>query len=273
MKKIKVGVALGGGGLCGVAHIGFLKALEKHKIKIDMISGISMGSIIGGLYASGMTISEMEQKITKITKGDIIELNFFKMLKESIFTGKRIERTLNKYLKVKTFEETKIKFITQALDLKSGKIVTFEKGNLIEAMRASSAIPGLISPVYKDDTIYVDGGVLQNIPYNILKEKGADVVIAVNCLNDYSLKETPKNIFSLLINSFNVMLDDMWKYQKEKYSYNYDIFCNNNTPEVSAIDINLKQIGLLIESGFKAGESYVKQIKEIIKNKKKIKKF
>lgn len=269
MKKLKVGVALSGGAICGVAHISFLRTLEENGIKIDMISGISMGSVVGGLYASGMPLKDMETIVKSLSKNDILEVNIFKMLKEGIFSGKRIEKTLREYLKVENIEDAKIKFFAQATDLKTGKLHTFEKGSFIEAIRASTAIPGIFSPVYKNDTVYVDGGIVDNVPFRILKEKGADVIIVANCLNDYNLKETPKSTMSLVTNAFMSMIDTSWKINKEYYKDCYDIYCFDATEDLYPLSTNFKDIPRILESGRKAAEKYVFEIKDIIEKKKK----
>lgn len=270
MKKVKVGVALSGGAICGVAHIGFLKTLVENGIKIDMISGISMGSVVGGLYASGMPLNDMEIVVRNLSKSDILEVNFFKMLKEGIFTGKRIEKTLSEYLKTENIENAKIKFYPQATDLKTGKLHTFENGPFIDAIRASTAIPGVFAPVYKDDTVYVDGGIVDNVPFRILKEKGADVIIVVNCLNDYKLNEIPKNTMSLVANAFMTSLDVSWKINKEFYKDDYDIYCFDNTEGVYTLSTNFKDIPKILEAGKKAAEKYIFEIKDIIEKKQKI---
>lgn len=269
MKDLKIGVALSGGGLCGVGHIGFLKALEENGIKIDMIAGISMGSVIGGLYASGVTISEMESEIIRLTKNDILEINVFKILKEGIFNSKRIEKTLKKYCKVENIEDTKIKFYTQAVDILTGKLYTFEKGPLSEAIRASGSIPGLFSPFFKNDTCYIDGGVVNNVPYNILKEKGADVIIVADCINKYKLKEIPKNLISFLFNGFYILQENLVELQKEKFKDVYDIYCYDNLDGVDPISVDLKKIPEIMENGRICGEKYIKEIKQIIKKKQK----
>lgn len=270
MRKLKVGVALSGGAICGVAHISFLKVLEENGIKIDMISGISMGSVVGGLYASGMQLKDMEIVVKSLSKNDIIEVNFFKLLKEGIFSGKRIEKILNEYLKVENIEDAKIKFYAQAADLKTGELYTFEKGPFVEAIRASTAIPGVFTPIYKNDTVYVDGGIIHNIPYKILKEKGADVIIAVNCLNEYKVEETPKSTISLVANALLLTNDIIWKHNKETYKDCYDIFCTNATENVSPLSTNFKEIPRILETGKKAGEKYIFEIKDIIEKKKKL---
>ncbi|MGN1208162.1 MAG: patatin-like phospholipase family protein, partial [Christensenellales bacterium] len=152
-KDIKIGVALGGGGMCGVAHIGFLQVLEENGIKIDMLSGVSMGAIIGGLYATGWSGKELENLARTLSKSQIIEPNFFKMLKEGLVSGKKIEKFLEKHLKCKNIEESPIKFYAGAADLKTGKIFYFDSGNFTTALRASSAIPGLFPLCQANNTI------------------------------------------------------------------------------------------------------------------------
>ena len=270
MKKLKIGVALSGGGICGVAHIGFLNVLIENGIKIDMVAGISMGSIVGGLFASGMTPCEMENAVKKISKGDIFQLNVFKLLKEGVFSGKKIEETLSSFLKTKNIEDAKIKYFAQAADLKTGKLHTFESGPFVTAMRASSAIPGVFAPVYENDTCYVDGGVIDNVPYKLLKEKGADVIIAVDCLNDYKLEEIPKNTFSIIANSFMMVTDVITKKNKKNRKNMYDIYCYDTLEGLSGLSSNLKDIPRIIEAGKQAGEKYIFEIKNIIEKKKKL---
>ena len=109
-----------------------------------MIAGISMGSIIGGLYASGMTTEEMEKNALILNKKDIIELNSFKIVKESLLSSKKMEKFLKILCKVENIEDCKIKFFSQAADIKTGKMHTFEDGSIVDAMRASSAIPAIL---------------------------------------------------------------------------------------------------------------------------------
>ena len=270
MKKLKIGVALSGGAICGVAHIGFLKVLEENGIKIDMISGISMGSVVGGLYASGMPLKDMETAIKNLSKSDLFDINLFKILKDGIFAGKKIEKTLSEYLKVENIEDSKIKFYAQAADLKTGELYTFEKGPFIDALRASTAIPGLLAPVYKNDTVYVDGGIIDNIPYRILKEKGADVIIAVNCLNDYNVNEVPKNTINLVANALLLSNDIIWKNNKDKYKDCYDIFCTDAPENITPLCTDFKKIEYILKEGKKAGEKYIFEIKDIIEKKQKL---
>ena len=266
-KKVRVGLALGSGGLCGVAHVGFLQVLEENGIKVDMVSGISMGAIVGGLYASGVSPKELEEIALKIEKKDILGLNAFKVLKESVFTGKKIENFLNKLVKVKNIEDADIQFYAQAVDLMNGTMHTFDKGSIVDAMRASSAIPGLLSPVYLNDTCYIDGGSIDTVPFKILKDKGADVVIAVNCLNNYKLDKKPKGSLSTFLHSYDVLAEQLWKLNKRLYKDYYDVYCFDNTEGVNPISIDIENIKKLLESGRQSAYKYLDKIKQIIQKK------
>jgi len=270
MDNFKIGIALGGGGMCGIAHIGFLQVLEENNIKIDMISGISMGAIIGGLYASGVSCDELIKISSKLKKNDIIETNMFKILKESLPTSNKIEKFLKKYLKAEKIEDCKIKFYPQAADMIKGELHTFENGSMIEAMRASSAIPGIFPPIKKDKTYYVDGGVIENVPFKILKEKGADVIIAVNCLSNYTREELPKNTINMLINCFECAQWYEWKTNKEFYKSCYDLYCFDNNSSIKPFCTDIKVIPNLIESGRESAKKYIAIIKKLLKKKKKI---
>lgn len=270
MGKIKVGLALGGGGLCGIAHIGFLQVLEENNIQIDMISGISMGAIIGGLYASGVSLKELEERAIKIDKKDILGLNAFKILKESLFSGKKIGNYLSSVLKTENIEDAKIKFYAQACDLLSGDMYTFEKGKFVDALRASSAIAGLFSPVFLNDTCYVDGGAIESVPFKVLKEKGADVVIAVNCLNDNKLDKLPSGSIATFMASYNITQNMVWRLSKIVDKKYYNLYCFDNTKGVDPISVKLENVERLIESGRKSAHRYLNRIKKLIEKKNKI---
>lgn len=269
-KKFKIGVALGGGGICGLAHIGFLQVLEENGIKPDIISGISMGAIIGGYYASGWNLKELEDFALKLTKNQIIELNYFKMLKQGVFSGKKIENILNKSLLVKNFEDCKIKFYAGATDLKTGKLHYFGKGNLTTALRASSAIPGIFPPVIANNTAYVDGGTSENVPFNILKKKGATVIIAVDCLNDYKKERLPKNTIQTLLYSMEVLQHNEIVTNQKMHSENFDIYCRDKTEGISHLDTDFKLIPVLIEGGRQCAKDNLNKIKKIIEKKEKL---
>lgn len=174
---LKVGIALSGGAVRGISHIGILKILEREKITVDFIAGTSIGALIGALYASGTTVNEIEQ-IAKTAKWK--ELVDFTIPKTGLITGKKIEDYVKKILKCKNFEELKIPLSIITTDLNSGEKIVFNQGDTVKAVRASISVPGVFEPVVDNNYILVDGGLVDPIPVDIVKAMGADIVIAVD---------------------------------------------------------------------------------------------
>ncbi len=228
-----IGLALGGGGARGLAHIGVLKVLEQEEIKITNITGCSMGAIIGGLYAYYGTAADVEEHVFKSLqepkfqdlqlddlkrdqdtsdKGFLEEfwdyLGFrFQVLKSlqniSFFDD---ETTTNLYsgLPEARIENLKIKFSAIATDLLSGEEINFTKGNLREVLRASSAIPGIFPPVQIDDYYLVDGSASESVPVGRVKEIGADRVLAVDVMHCLRRIDKPVNSIDVLSRSGDI---------------------------------------------------------------------
>ena len=175
--ELKIGIALSGGGVRGVAHLGVLKALNENGIFPNRFSGSSAGAIAGALYCSGHSPEEILEIIVKT--------NYFKFLKPAIsWTGilkmDLIPELFVKYLKENSFESLKIPLTIAATDLRRAKVVYFSQGELIKPLMASSCIPGMFDPILIDGHHYIDGGVLNNLPVEPL-DGVCDVVIGVNC--------------------------------------------------------------------------------------------
>ncbi len=269
-KNLKIGIALGGGGVCGFAHIGFLQVLEENGIKPDIISGVSMGAIIGAFYASGYTLDEIEEKVKSIKKSDLFKLNAFRILKEGLISGKKIEKFLEKNLKVKNIEECNIPFYAGATDLKTGRSHYFDKGDIVQALRASTAIPGVFPAVNANGTSYVDGGTSENVPFKILRSKGADVVIACDCINLYKKEEVKTSMISALVSSVEILQYisncSNLKLNRDKV----DVYCIDSTEGVTPQTIDLKLIPKVIESGRQCALKHLDQIKKMIEKKEKV---
>lgn len=211
LARPELGVALSGGGLRGLAHIGALKALEKNGIKIDRLAGVSMGGLVGALYASGYSPDEIERKVRKIDWGDIfldkpsrrslfltrkrthgrhiLQIRFKNWkpyFPPAITSGQKLSTLIDDllmnapYRPEPDFDHLKIPFRTLATDLNTGERVIFDRGDLSEALRATSSIPLVFAPMKVNGKTLVDGGILENIPALTVREMGADKVIAVN---------------------------------------------------------------------------------------------
>ncbi len=191
------GLCLSGGGMRGMAHIGVIKALEENNLYPDLIAGTSAGSMIGAAYALGMKAEEIKdfflglkfKDMIKKQKKDIRKTNIVEIFEHigevrknlSIsFDGGILERVAAELLEDKSFEDTLIPFYAVATDLTNVKEVIFESGKLTTACRASASIPGVFTPYIKDDIILVDGFVLNNLPADVLRAKGAKIVLSIN---------------------------------------------------------------------------------------------
>ena len=157
----KLGLVLSGGGVRGIAHIGAIKALEENGIIADVVSGSSAGAVVGALYCNGYTPEEMID-FFKLTP--IFNLNKFAFSKPGFIDTDKFYEDFKKYFKEDLFSELKKKLFVTTVDMCTGKLKIFESGQLIKPLLASSAFPGLFSPVNIDHVLYADGGILDNFP-------------------------------------------------------------------------------------------------------------
>lgn len=179
-KKPKIGLALGGGGAKGVAHIGILKVFEKYGIEISSIAGTSVGSIIGSAAAMGLKADEIFEINKKFNSKKFVKFTNFQFFSDSLIKTKDINKAVQDLVGEATFKDTKIPFLAVAVDLESGEEVVLREGKLWEAARASSAIPFIFSPQYFQGRYLVDGGLLNNVPVDHLREqKDLDIIIGV----------------------------------------------------------------------------------------------
>ncbi|HHW57929.1 MAG TPA: patatin family protein [Clostridia bacterium] len=174
----KVGLILGGGAARGYAHLGILKRFEEENIPIDFIIGISMGAIIGAIYASGHNVDKLISDAKKINMLKFISLLDFKASRTGLVKGEKIEKYLRGYVK-ESFEELNIPLYIVATDIQTGKGVVFKEGDLIKAIRASISIPVFFEPVEYNGTKLVDGSMVASEAIELAAKLGADIV--VNC--------------------------------------------------------------------------------------------
>ena len=180
-RGLKIGLALGSGSARGLAHVGVIMALEAYNIPVDIISGTSIGSVIGSLYASGATVRQLEEVALSIKKSKTLFMIDPVFPHSGLISGDRIEKMLNQFaIKDKIFDDLKIPFAAVATDVESGAKVILNQGKVIDAVRASISIPGIFTPVKYQDYYLVDGGVVDPVPVDVVKMMGADIIIAVN---------------------------------------------------------------------------------------------
>jgi NTE family protein len=179
---MKLGIALGGGGAKGYAHIGVLKTFNQLGIEFDVISGTSIGALVGAVYASG-NLDKLEEITTKFSVIDVPLLLSPTISKQGFFSGKKIESLINQLVPESKIEELPKPYSAVCVDLNKPEIVTLSKGNLINAVRASISIPGIFTPIKSGKQLLVDGGVLEPVPVEAARNMGADIVIAVDLLS------------------------------------------------------------------------------------------
>jgi len=178
----KVGLVLGSGSAKGLSHIGVIKLLEEMDIKIDYIAGSSIGAMIGGAYAAGVSINEIEDIALKTDLASSVKYFLPTISKSGLISGLKVKEFLKDVVGDINIEDLKIPFAATATDILTGQEIDFKNGNLVEAIRASISVPIIFQPVIHNDQILVDGGLANPLPINVACEMGADFIIAVNVM-------------------------------------------------------------------------------------------
>jgi len=207
--KQKIGLALGSGGLRGLAHIGIIKVLLKNNIPIDYISGSSSGALVGAFLATYGEVDSLERLILENTK-DLSSL-FFDVGKGGIVGGNKISNFLEKSLGNIKFSETKIPLYIVSTDLISGQPVIFSSGKIIPAIRGSISVPVVFKPYSYEGKLLVDGGLSDPVPAGILKENGADNVVAINLYHKNEFKNKKFTVAKVALRSTRIALFNLAK--------------------------------------------------------------
>lgn len=234
----RIGLVLSGGGARGLSHVGVLKVLERERVPIDMIAGTSMGAIIGGLYASGMSAAQLEAELLKVNWDAVFASRVDRQLlsqrrKEEDFeisplieigmrdgelraplgalSGRGLETLLRRYTlpvrDVRRFDALPIRFRALATDMESGKPVVLSEGDLALALRSSMSVPGVFAPTEVDGRILGDGGLVNNVPVDVVRAMGADVVIVVNIGTPLAARETLSSVGGLTSQMINILTE------------------------------------------------------------------
>ncbi len=211
----KFGLCLGGGGARGLCHIAFLKVLDELKLKPCIVSGSSIGAIIGAFYCAGLSGQDIEDLLHEIGFRELSKfLDFSILSRSSLIKGKGVERFLKEKLPAKQFSDLKIPLRIVATDFWREKLVVFEDGKLVPAIRASISIPAIFEPVIIDDAVLIDGGVFNNLPYDII-HKDCKFVVAIDVSGSRSLPEKLKKPHWLdnIISTLNIMQQAILEFQ------------------------------------------------------------
>ena len=196
----KIGFAFGGGGVRGFAHIGAIRVLEDAGIKADFVAGTSAGALVASLYACGYTGKMMADIVQNINFSRLVRLKFSRL---GMVQGDEYTEFIRLCTKNKNIEDANIPLRLVAVDLYTGERVVLDKGNIAIGVRASSSIPGVFTPVKYNGMMLTDGGMLDACPDSIVREMGADIVIAINLRAGG--KQEPKNIVDVLTRSIEIV--------------------------------------------------------------------
>lgn len=262
MSELKIGLALGGGGARGFCHVGVLKALEENGIKPYAIAGTSMGAVVGGIYASGLTLSEMDDAISQMSMNKIADLNIFQIYRGSFLKGNKVRKMITNFTKVDNIEDCIIKFGCVSFDVNHGKKVEFTSGSLDDAIYASMAVPTLFKPLEKDGMRLIDGGVVNNLPHDMLKKMGCNLIICVDATGKYDGNKYKKNIVSNLVNILNIFV----RQQQELLSCDDNFVITPNLNGIINFAFNKENAEMAIKAGYRATKRRMKELKNLINN-------
>jgi len=258
-KRPVVGLALGGGMARGCAHVGVLRELEKHQIPIDLIAGVSVGSLIGGAYAAGLAPDQIEQLALTISWNDLGRVTISKL---GFYDSKRTEEYVRKHFPVTEFEKTRLPFGAVATDIQTGKMVIFTEGSLPLAIRASCAMPIFYTPVMVNGRMMVDGGLVGHIPASVARLMGADIVIAVDVNSQHLPIPQPTHLFTVMAQALSVM-------GRTAVQYLYadaDVVIRPQIEQVRPDD--LSKAAEMIAAGEEAARRVVHKIRQLIEPRK-----
>jgi NTE family protein len=272
-KRLKIGLALGTGAAKGLAHIGILKALKEAEIPIDMVAGSSMGAMIGACFANDGDISTTEKMALKTGWRQVAQILDLKLslLGKGLIRGQRIEMILHSLIGDAEFKDLKIPFAAVATDLNTGEEVVIKKGSVIQAVRASISIPGIFIPVSFEGKWLVDGGLVNPVPVDVLRDMGANFVIAVNVLfeprrsrgtarpsKDDKVAEVP-NIFKTLFQSLYIMEYEIIRQRLPKA----DIIIAPDVSHIAAFEFHRGEEAM--QAGYKAARYALPKIHKLMK--------
>jgi NTE family protein len=273
----KIGLALGGGGARGLAHIGVLKVFDREHIPVHFIAGTSLGGIIGSTYAAGVPLDSIVGVALQIRKRmEQLRLLDFKLTGRGLLKGTRLYRQLGSILGEElTFAELKIPLALMAVDIHTGREVVLRDGKVVDAIRATMSVPGVFEPVPRGDMLLVDGGILNNVPVDVVSQEGMQKIIAVDVMPDFPrnipgqepIVVAPKTAYlppamQEVMNTFLIMISEMTEYRLQRNPPDLVI-----RPEIST------QVSLLtgfelahevIEAGEAAAEAALPEIRRLI---------
>lgn len=240
----RIGLALGGGGARGLAHIGVLKVFEKEHIPVDILVGTSIGALVGGAHAAGMSPDAIEKRVEEYLESPEFQSsaikafeeahdregeegltqkiqNYFRnrfymvqaLLKPGILSNEDFKDTIDYFIPDIQIEDTQIPFRAVATDLVSGKQIVFSNGSLRQAVVTSCAVPGAVEPFKEGDMLLSDGGIICLVPISVARKEGADIVVAVGVDRDICSGEALNNVIDIYYRASEIMSHELEDYE------------------------------------------------------------
>jgi NTE family protein len=254
----RIALALGGGAARGFAHVGVIRVLEQEKIPIDLIVGTSVGSLIGAIYAHDLNSFELEWTAFSLEKEHLFDFGVLSAFSGmGVVKGDRLEEFVREKVPVADIEDLKLPFAAVATDLNRGARVVLDSGSVAKAVRASSSIPGVFHPLAYRDMLLVDGGLVDNVPASVAREKGADLVIAVDISKNVTNYEI-SNLVDVVLQSVNIMFSENVAYKKKEA----DVLITPAVEGISMFDFTRKK--QCMEAGIEAARKAMPEIRRKI---------
>ncbi|QDP40075.1 patatin-like phospholipase family protein [Radiobacillus deserti] len=256
MAEPVIGLALGSGGARGLSHLGVIKELEDNGIPIHLISGSSIGAVIGVFYAAGQEPLHLIQLATNIRRNVLMDFVISKM---GIIQGDKIKEFIQLLTFNKNLEDLKIPVGIVATELYTGKKKVFHRGFIADAVRASISIPGIFVPEKINGQYFIDGGVVDRVPVSVAREMGADIVIAVDC-SAFSPNPNIYSMYDVMLQSIDIMQEELVRHNPQKA----DIILK---PAVSHYDSrSFKDAAEIIGKGSEEAKKKMNDIQDIVTN-------
>ena len=253
-EPVKIGVALGGGAAKGFAHIGVIKMLEANGFEPVVISGTSAGSVVGALYASGMDAFEMQEKAVALDQASIRDVRLFS---GGLIQGQKLQDYVNELLGNRNLQQMRKPLAVVATQLETGERTVFTRGNVGQAVRASSSIPGVFEPVAISGKTYVDGGVVSPVPVDAARQLGAEVVIAVD-ISSKASGQRPDGLLGTVNQSIAIMGQRLGEQELARA----DVVIRPQVLDIGAADF--AQRDRAIVEGEKAAQAAMPQIRAAV---------
>ncbi|MFT3857145.1 MAG: patatin-like phospholipase family protein [Aquabacterium sp.] len=253
-KPPRVGLALGGGAARGFAHIGVLQVLEEQGIRPDVIVGTSAGSVVATLYAAGKTPTDMASMAMTLDESSITDWVF---PGRSLMKGEALAKFVRNLTGGKQIEQMRLPLGIVAADLQTGQPILFRKGDPGTAVRASSAVPGVFSPVKIGEREYIDGGAVSPIPVRYARQMGAEVVIAVD-ISAIPEGQSVKGAVDILLQTFNIMGHAISEYELR----DADVVMRPKLEGIGSADFTARRLSIL--AGREAALMVMPQLKDRI---------